>query len=57
MDEVTKVALGADGPCKAAINDRLLDECINSLENQNCDPNMGPVVAMPGCNSYCASAK
>jgi hypothetical protein len=46
-------AVSIAAACANGISGARLDNCVNSLENQECDSNMGPASAMPGCHSYC----
>ena len=54
MQDESEVAIQASRQCSHGVDPPRLDDCINSLENQNCDADLGPVTAMPGCDAYCA---
>ena len=45
-------AVSVAATCSNGVSGDRLDGCLNSLENQACDSNMGPVTTMPGCHSY-----
>ncbi len=54
MLEVREAAVEVVASCPAGVDDKLLDRCVDMLENQYCDADMGPVTVMPECRSYCA---
>jgi len=40
--------------CTNGIDGKRLDTCIDMLENEHCDADLGQVTNMPECASYCA---
>jgi hypothetical protein len=40
--------------CANGVDKGRLDKCLSSLASQRCDANLGPVLGMPDCDSYCA---
>jgi len=49
-DEATQMA----SSCTNGIDSASLDKCLDALENQSCQANMGRVAAMDHCSGYCA---
>jgi hypothetical protein len=54
MNRERQAAFDFATSCQSGVDPKLLDHCIDSLENQHCDAYLGPVTAMPDCRSYCA---
>jgi hypothetical protein len=41
--------------CPNGVDKARLNKCLAELADQVCDAHMGPVAAMPDCESYCSS--
>jgi hypothetical protein len=52
VDRVTAAAQTTMSSCPRGVDKRRLDGCLDTLENQACDADMGPVSAL--CNSPCS---
>lgn len=55
LDEGTNVRVIRS--CPNGVDRVPLDKCLATLATQHCDAELGPVIAMPECGSYCASGQ
>ena len=54
LDMEASAANDAAATCTRGVDRARLDKCIDSLENQHCDADLGRVTAIEYCSSYCA---